>query len=89
MTTIKLKESKPQQEPTYSAGQWFKSRKYGLMVLCSPHVCTLAFAGIQEDYAFYYYDNTKWLPKESASLSELTSFFGLDLTPISVTISED
>jgi len=89
MTTIKLKDNKSKEETVYKAGQFFKSNRRGLLVLCRPQYNSLALAGIEENYAYYFADNSKWLNKNEAKLSELQSFFETDLTPINVTISED
>ena len=90
MTTIKLKDNKPKQDAKYRAGQMFKCSR-GLCILSRVDYTQFSLIFIAGTDS-YLYDSKKISGKNSLqgfSLDKLNSFFDLDLTPISVTISED
>ena len=88
MTTIKLKETAQIEEPNfYKVVQWFKS-EFGICVLTQVNSNEYLLIGIDENDANRYGSENLFCNSSIYGVYKTHNVF-TNLTPISVTISED
>ena len=89
MTTIKLKGGKKQKATLFIAGNFFKTKSGALCILTRIASEELGLVKIDKDDSFLSYGKDRFISPQMATLDTINKVFGADLTPISVTISED